>query len=309
MTYRAEERHLEEPTLTLSELLAEAAAAAGLGDRAEAERLYRRATERSPGNSTAWLGLAAAVDGAEEKRACYEQVLAINPNNGEARVALQRLARLANAEQASAIQAKLDNAAALVAADPARYAPESGRATANGSDDHAHTTEAAEQTLVCANHPETETTLRCNRCGKPVCVKCVELTEVGYRCKECIREQQSTYFTAETKDYFILAVVSFSLAAIAAPIIGYVISIFGFFGWILAFLLGPTVGATAATVMRRSIGRRRGRYMGVVAIIAILLGTLVGVMIGAMVLGRFPNLLALGIFAFLALSTIYATLR
>ena len=53
---------MEEPTLTLSELLAEAAAAAGLGDRVEAERLYRRATNRSPGNSQAWLGLAAAVE-------------------------------------------------------------------------------------------------------------------------------------------------------------------------------------------------------------------------------------------------------
>jgi len=301
---------LEEATLTLGELLAEAAAAASLGDRAEAERLFRRATERSPGNSTAWLGLAAAVSSAEDKRACYEQVLAINPNNGEARIALQRLANLATPEQASAIQTSLSNAAALVAADPARYAPVGSPSTGNGAgDDQEHSPVAAQQVLFCANHPETETTLRCNRCGKPVCVKCVELTDVGYRCKDCIRQQQNTFFNAETKDYFILAVVSFVLAAIAAPIIGYVISIFGFFGWILAFLLGPTVGGTAATIIRRSIGRRRGRYMGVIAIIAILLGTLLGVLIGAAVLGFFPNLLALGIFAFLALSTIYATLR
>ena len=301
---------MEEPTLTLAELLAEAAAAASLGDRAEAERLYRRATERSPGNSTAWLGLAAAVSSAEDKRACYEQVLAINPNNGEARIALQRLASMAGPEQANAIQTTLSNAAALVAADPSRYAPAASPSTGNGAgDDHAPSPVAAEQTLFCANHPETETTLRCNRCGKPVCVRCVELTEVGYRCKECIRAQQNVFFTAETKDYFVLATVSFVLAAIAAPIIGYVISLFGFFGWILAFLLGPTVGATAATLIRRSIGRRRGRHMGAVAVIAILLGTLVGLLVGAAVLGFFPNLLALGIFAFLALTTIYATLR
>lgn len=301
---------MEEATLTLAELLAEAAAAASLGDRAEAERLYRRATERSPGNSTAWLGLAAALVSAEEKRACYEHVLSINPNNGEARIALQRLASLAAPEQASAIQTTLSNAAALVAADPARYAPAvSSSADKSADGDHTHSPVAADQRLFCANHPETETTLRCNRCGKPVCVKCVELTDVGYRCKDCIRQQQNTFFNAETKDYFVLALVSFILAAIAAPIIGYVISIFGFFGWILAFVLGPTVGGTAATIIRRSIGRRRGRHMGVVAIIAVLLGTLVGVMIGAMVLGFFPNLLALGIFAFLALSTIYATLR
>ncbi len=301
---------MEEPTLTLSELLAEAAAAAGLGDRAEAERLYRRATERSPGNSTAWLGLAAAVDAVEEKRACYEQVLAINPNNGEARVALQRLARLASAEQASAIQATLDSAAAQVAADPSRYGPAPSLAAGNGAeDDHAHSPSAAGQVLFCANHPETETTLRCNRCGKPVCVRCVELTEVGYRCKECIRAQQNVFFTAETKDYFVLAIVSFVLAALATPIIELLLGMLGlFFGIILAVFLGPAVGGAAATIIRRSVGRRRGRYMGLVGVIAIILGVGFGLLAASM-FGMRINLIPMAVFLFLSLSTIYATLR
>jgi len=298
---------LEEPTLTLSELLAEAAAAAGLGDRAEAERLYRRATERSPGNSAAWLGLAAAVDGAEEKRACYEQVLAINPNNGEARAALQRLARLATPEQASAIQTSLSNAAALVAADPTRYASAGSPAADNG--DQAHSPVAAQQVLFCANHPDTETTLRCNRCGKPVCVKCVELTEVGYRCKECIRAQQNVFFTAETKDYFILAIVSFVLAALATPIIELLLGMLGlFFGVILAVFLGPAVGGAAATIIRRSVGRRRGRYMGAVGVVAIILGVGFGLLAASM-FGMRINLIPMAVFLFLSLSTIYATLR
>ena len=298
---------MEEPTLTLSELLAEAAAAAGLGDRAEAERLYRRATERSPGNSAAWLGLAAAVDGAEEKRACYEQVLAINPNNGEARAALQRLARLATPEQASAIQTSLSNAAALVAADPTRYASAGSPAADNG--DQAHSPVAAQQVLFCANHPDTETTLRCNRCGKPVCVKCVELTEVGYRCKECIRAQQNVFFTAETKDYFILAIVSFVLAALATPIIELLLGMLGlFFGVILAVFLGPAVGGAAATIIRRSVGRRRGRYMGAVGVVAIILGVGFGLLAASM-FGMRINLIPMAVFLFLSLSTIYATLR
>ncbi len=301
---------MEEPTLTLSELLAEAAAAASLGDRAEAERLYRRATERSPGNSTAWLGLAAAVDSPPEKQTCYERVLSINPNNGEARIALQRLASMAAPKDAGDIQAALSNAAALVAADPARYAAEPGRAPANGETGEPEPAPtAAPQVLYCANHPETETTLRCNRCGKPVCVKCVELTEVGYRCKECIREQQNVFFTAETKDYFVLAIVSFVLAALATPIIELLLGILGlFFGIILAVFLGPAVGGAAATIIRRSVGRRRGRYMGAIAIVAIILGAGFG-LIAASIFGVGINLIPLGVFLFLALSTIYATLR
>ncbi|MEN6392186.1 MAG: B-box zinc finger protein, partial [Anaerolineaceae bacterium] len=27
-------------------------------------------------------------------------------------------------------------------------------------------------TLYCTNHPQTETSLRCNRCDKPICTKC-----------------------------------------------------------------------------------------------------------------------------------------
>ena len=296
--------------MTLSELLAEAAAAASLGDRAEAGRLYRRATERSPGNSTAWLGLAAAVDSPEEKRTCYEQVLSINPNNGEARIALQRLASMATPEQASAIQVTLSNAAALVAADPARYAPDSARPAANGdAGDHAHVPVAADQTLFCVNHPDTETTLRCNRCGKPVCVRCVELTEVGYRCKECIRAQQNVFFTAETKDYFVLAIVSFVLAALATPIIELLLGMLGlFFGIILAVFLGPAVGGAAATLIRRSVGRRRGRYMGLIGMVAIILGVGFG-LVAASMFGIRINLIPLAVFLFLSLSTIYATLR
>jgi tetratricopeptide (TPR) repeat protein len=298
---------LEEATLTLTELLAEAAAAASLGDRTEAERLFRRATERSPGNSAAWLGLAAAVASPEEKRACYEQVLAINPNNGEARIALQRLASLAAPEQASAIQTTLSNAAALVAADPARYGPATSGTASNGDPDQSPV--AADQVLFCANHPETETTLRCNRCGKPVCVRCVELTEVGYRCKECIRQQQNVFFTAETKDYFVLAIVSFVLAALATPIIELLLGMLGlFFGIILAVFLGPAVGGAAATIIRRSVGRRRGRYMGLIGVTAIILGVGFGLLAASM-FGMRINLIPMAVFLFLSLSTIYATLR
>ena len=282
---------MDDQALTLAELLDQAAAASRLGDREEAERLYRRATERSPANTTAWLGLAGAVESPEEKQACFEKVLEINPTNGEARIALQRMAQQANGGQTSAALAG---------------APTSSSAA--GAHNHRHMPVDTGEVLYCVNHPDTETTLRCNRCGRPVCVRCVELTEVGYRCKDCIREQQGIYFNAVNTDYIVVALVSFAMAAVAAPIIGYVLRFFGIFGWILAFFLGPTVGGAAVTVIRRSIGRRRGRYLGVVAVVAIILGTLLGILVG-LGFGLAPNLLALGIFAFLALSTIYATLR
>lgn len=294
---------MEEQTISLAELLNQAAAAARLGDREEAERLYRRATERSPGNTQAWLGLAGAVEALDEKRAYFEKVLAISPDNGEARAALQRLAALGSSQQASEIQATLAKAAAKAATQPVAVTQSPPPAAA------ADVSATGNAALTCVNHPDVETTLRCNRCGRPVCVKCVELTEVGYRCKDCIRQQQDTYFTAETKDYFVVALVSFFLAALAAPVIEVLLGILGlFFGIILAMFLGPAVGGTAATIIRRSVGRRRGRYLGLVAVIAIILGIVLGILV-TVPFGLRVNLIPLGVFLFLALSTIYATLR
>ncbi|MFU8773748.1 MAG: B-box zinc finger protein, partial [Anaerolineales bacterium] len=62
--------------------------------------------------------------------------------------------------------------------------------------------------LFCVNHPQTETTLRCNRCEDPICARCAVLTPTGYRCKDCIRGLQKSFDTAEWYDYgvsFILA--------------------------------------------------------------------------------------------------------
>jgi hypothetical protein len=296
--------NLDQPAVSLRELLDQAGAAASLGDQAEAVRLYRRATERSPGNSQAWLGLAGAVDSVAEKQAAYEQVLAINPNNGEARIALQRLATQVDRESAQAIQEILNRPTTQDVPRPANIAPK-----AVAGDAHVHEPVETGEIVYCVNHPDVETTLRCNRCGRAVCLKCVKLTDVGYRCKDCIREQQDAFFNAAGVDYVVVAVVSFLLAAVAGPIMSVLFGLFGpFFGIIIAVFLGPAVGGAAATLIRRTVGRRRGRYMGVVAVIAIILGVTVGTF-AAMFFGRGPNLIALGVFLFLALSTIYAALR
>lgn len=300
---------MDEPLITLPELLDQAAAALSLGDRAEAERLYRRATERSPGNTQAWLGLAAAVESPEIKRACFERVLAINPTNGEARAALERLAAQSSAEEARAIQATLADAKARSAALPPEPPSTAARDTDNDGSSAAAAAGEAAPVLFCANHPDTETTLRCNRCGRPMCVRCVELTEVGYRCKDCIRSQQRVFFTADARDYVVVALVSFGLALIATPVIEFLLGLLGlFFGVLLAVFLGPAVGGSAATVIRRAVGRRRGRYLGAVAVAAILLGV-AGGLLAAVTLGLRINLIPLAVFVFMALSTIYATLR
>ncbi len=44
----------------------------------------------------------------------------------------------------------------------------------------------------CAWHPETETGLSCQRCGRPICAKCLVDASVGFQCPECARDKQVT---------------------------------------------------------------------------------------------------------------------
>ena len=173
---------------------------------------------------------------------------------------------------------------------------------------------AEEEVLYCANHPDTETLLRCNKCGKPICMKCAQLTDVGYRCKECIRTQQNVYFNAENWDNPIAFAVSFLIALVATPFVTAVFSFGGFFGWIIAFMVGPGAGGLLSQIIRWAVGRRRGRYLRFFAIGGIILGMMVGAFIGT-ILGLvggmsfllFFNLPVL-IFAFLAATTAYRIL-
>lgn len=122
-------------------------------------------------------------------------------------------------------------------------------------------------TLRCAYHPDRETTLRCNRCEKPICTKCAVLTPVGYRCKECVRGQQSVFETARPVDFVIAAVVS----AVGTGIAVGLLNMIGFWG----FFVAPIVGGGLAEIVRVAVRRRRGRRLPLTAVIGGVIGALV----------------------------------
>ncbi len=131
--------------------------------------------------------------------------------------------------------------------------------------------------LTCAVHPNVETSLRCNRCGRPMCDRCAVRTPVGYRCRECVRGQRKTFFNAQPADPIIQGVVSLPLAAIAAGLMGLVR--FGFFGLLIAFWAGSAAGALIADVAYRLVGKRRGEYSWLVVAACIAVGGAAGTLI------------------------------
>ena len=120
--------------------------------------------------------------------------------------------------------------------------------------------------LRCATHPDRETTLRCNRCEKLICTKCAVLTPVGYRCKECVRGQQSVFETAQPLDFVVAAFIS----AVGAGVCVAVLNILGFWG----FFVAPVAGGALAEVVRVATRRRRAQRLPLVAALAGAVGVL-----------------------------------
>ena len=128
------------------------------------------------------------------------------------------------------------------------------------------TVDTASEKIFCANHPDRETALRCNKCGKPICVKCVVRTPVGYRCRECVTQQQQIFETALWHDYVIAGVVAAVLSGIAGALITAL-------GWFVIFL-SPMAGGVIAEVIFRAVRKRRGKYLPLAAVGGAVLGGL-----------------------------------
>jgi hypothetical protein len=129
----------------------------------------------------------------------------------------------------------------------------------------------SEAVVYCANHPDRETSLRCNRCNKPICAACAIQTPTGYRCEECVRGQQKVFNTAKLQDFVLAFIVGALLSYLGAFIGGFIGSI-GFFGLFLLILFSPFAGGVIAEAVRRVVGRRRSVTLSRVATAAVILG-------------------------------------
>ncbi len=116
----------------------------------------------------------------------------------------------------------------------------------------------------CANHPDRETNLRCNRCGKYICTKCAVQTPTGYRCPECVRGQQKKFETAQTADLF----VGFGLALVLSAVGGFLSARIGFF----ALLLAPAAGSLIAEAVRSATGKRRSPTLFILVAVGVAAG-------------------------------------
>ena len=151
-------------------------------------------------------------------------------------------------------------------------------------------------TSRCYKHPDIETALRCGRCDRPICVKCVVQHPVGSRCEECAKMQKLPMFDV-SPTYWARAV---------AATVG--IGIGGAFGLILVSILlvslGPVgfyfrwlglvgVGYLMGSGVSLAVNRKRGRGLQWLVGIGMVITYLVVSPILGLALNSFFGLLAL----------------
>ena len=129
--------------------------------------------------------------------------------------------------------------------------------------------------MKCAYHPEVETNLRCGKCGKPICPKCLVQTPVGARCPDCAKLYKLPTYRVSTKYYLRAAGTALGMAVVCGVIWGVVGGLLPFFYFNL--LLGPGVGYAIGEVVSLSVNRKRGRGLATVAGIAVAISYLVSI--------------------------------
>lgn len=266
--------------------------AARVGRLEEAREYLGRAVELAPDNVEAWLALAAVEEDPNVKVACFETILELEPDNVEARLGLEMLQQ--DMGPATPPGLSTEDELEAVLAEASRQLDE---AVGPPPPDEVPLDDGA---LYCANHPSVETVLGCNRCGKPICTRCAVQTPVGYRCRECVGQQQATFYSGGAADYLIGGAIAVVLGGIAA----YIMTLLG--AWFIALILGPAVGIGIAEAVRLAVRRRRSRYLWLVVGGGIVVGALPALLIALFSLW---SLIALALFLLLAVGAAIARLR
>jgi hypothetical protein len=163
---------------------------AASGKRTAAEQLYRQILEEAPDTAPAWVGLALVLTETAEQEAALERAYELDPTDEQAKIGLtavrngQSLVEALDPEPAVSPKKKISAQPERNWQEPvtkeARFDSVQSPAQEGAHQDHLPEAVETGEAMYCANHPNRQTHLRCNKCGKPVCTKCIKPTPVGY---------------------------------------------------------------------------------------------------------------------------------
>ncbi len=158
--------------------------------------------------------------------------------------------------------------------------------------------------MKCATHPEIETNLKCGKCGKPICPKCMVQTPVGARCPDCARLYKLPTYRVSAKHYLRAVGTALGMAIVCGVVWGLIGSFVPFI--FLNLLLAAGAGYAIGEVVSLSVNRKRGTGLATIAGIAVAISYLVSLLLPwGLPFGlsfHFLDLLALALGIYIAVS-------
>ncbi|MGD9115992.1 MAG: hypothetical protein PVJ61_02260 [Dehalococcoidia bacterium] len=121
--------------------------------------------------------------------------------------------------------------------------------------------------MKCAYHPDVETELRCGKCGKPICLKCMVQTPVGARCPDCARVKKLPTYRLAARHYLIAAATALGMAIATGLVWGVLRALLPYI--IFNIFLGGAVGFAIGEVVGRAINRKRGKWLALIGGLAV----------------------------------------
>jgi len=131
--------------------------------------------------------------------------------------------------------------------------------------------------MKCAAHPGVETNLRCGKCGKPICPRCMVQTLVGARCPECARLYKLPTYRVSTVYYLRAVGTALGMALVSGVLWGLANTVIPFF--FLNLLIGAGVGYAIGEVVGRAVNRKRGKGLAAVAGAGVIISYLVSILL------------------------------
>ena len=119
----------------------------------------------------------------------------------------------------------------------------------------------------CARHKKVKTRLRCGRCEKPICPKCVVMAPTGARCRDCASNRGSHIYQVPP----LVGALCFGAAMLAGAFGALIVSRAGMLA-IFALLYAPAIGPLLGRMITRISGGKRGPKIAFISIAGLLLG-------------------------------------
>jgi hypothetical protein len=138
--------------------------------------------------------------------------------------------------------------------------------------------------MKCATHPDVETTLKCGKCGKPICPKCMVQTPVGARCRECAKLYTPPTYRVSGIFYLRAVGAALGMAVVIGLLWGYISNYLPYF--FINLLLAAGLGYAIGEVTSLAVNRKRGIWLAVIGGTAFALSYVLRIL----VFGEVPSL-------------------